>query len=77
MITYLLISLKDVKTIFKISNYANISTLLFLIFITYNSAVNMCSKKKTNLLLYSNNFGFATGTLSLSFMIHNSIIPIY
>lgn len=86
LVVYLLINLKNLKVLLKINSYGTISMVLYVVFIFFGFYMNMEEngsikaieeKEGIQLQVLTTDFLEGTGTLSLSFLIHVALIPVY
>lgn len=78
----ILINLNNIRIFLKISQYATVSVVAFLAFISYHCIVNLyhlnhTSQEIESIIYITPDFPDATGTFALSYMIHNSVVPIF
>jgi amino acid permease len=80
LLTGALACLKRFDLLLKISAYGTLSMVAYLTFILFNGVRNMTQNDSITpfkINYFTLEFESATGTFSLSFMIHNSIVSIY
>ena len=79
LMTGALACLKRFDLMLKISSYGTIALLFYLLFLLYYGIKNVSESFEavSSINWFTFQFEKATGTFSLSFMIHNSIIAIY